>query len=375
MAVPFRPFPIFPPYDRWHPNASEEFPENHSVRRRLEALGVDCLPFTSVWYCTSFLETAAHSWSSGQAESRYGLTSRVCEKMLNWSFLNGMCLLDWDHDNFSKFLIFLKQPPNAWCSESPHTRYMSTPITSYRDWELNDKWRPFYRFIDNAQVGIQGRRDMQRSAQIAREFFAFYISKTGIAKPNCAALVPADFINEAPLNRPSKIHNPSELNWAFTQVMKSPTQVLRSEQVLLYMAIARFTVIHVGQVRYLNQFFKGLNGNWMFHNGQLGAATIELSPEFSDYLERYFIYYGISLNGNIPAVPLFPTNDGMFGYSLDAIRRHMNDVAGMLAEKASKDDDPQIRLLEMSLKRISFASIRRSSEYDSIFRRRNSRRS
>lgn len=371
MAAPFRPFPMFPPYDLWHPNASKDFPENHSVRRRLEGLGADCRPFTCLWYCTSFLETAAHSWPSNQAEFRYGLTIRICEKMLNWCFRNGICLLDWDHEDFCKFLVFLKQPPSAWCSESPHKRYLSMPLTSYRDWELNGKWRPFYRYIDNAQVSIQSRRDMQRSAQIAREFFAFYISKSGVAKTNCAAIVPADFIKETPIRRPVIVHHPCELNWAFSQIMKNSSRIRRSEQVLLYMAIARFTVIHVDQARDLNQFFKGLDGKWMFHNGQIAASTIELSVEFSFHLERYLIHYGIDFNGEIPASPLFPTNDGLFGYSLDAIRRHMVDVAVILAEVASKDGDPQIGLLQNSLKRITFASIRRSSEYDSIFRRRN----
>lgn len=374
MAAPLIPFPIFPPYEHWHPNASIVDSENQNVRRRLDEVNPTCLPIMSVWYCANFLENAAHHWAPGQAKHLYGQTCRHLEQMLNWSFLNDISLLDLDHQHFREFLEFLSHPPRAWCSSAIHAKYLATPHRPFRDWGINEKWHPFFRNIGDSGASGQSRRDLQRSAQIAKDFFDFYISKTGLVKINCAAIIPEDILNGLARSRPLVVHRPHELDWAFHQLMDGLIPVLRSEQILLYMAIARFTVLRIEHVRNLSQFYRAPNGGWSFDNRQRSAVPIELSSEFSYHMERYLSWYQIGLNEELPSVPLFPTNDGTFGYSVDVLHKHMEGFRDLLAVAASGCEDPEIARSEAKFRCMTFASIRRSSSYSSKSRFRNSRR-
>jgi len=244
MTAPFVPIPLFPPYKHWHADSPEDFPENHNICCRLEELDHVKLPFLSLWYCTSFLEAAVHNWPPSRARELYDLVTRDAEKMLNWSYLNGISLRDRDHSEFCNFINFLKQPPDAWCSQTRHSKFVSTPLAPFSEWTFDEKWRLFCRSIDGTNVRIQSRSDLQRSAQIVREFFAYYISTTGIRKDNCAENVPDFILDGMPANTPSLAHLPYELDWTFEQVLNISTVVRRPEQILLYLAMARFSVMN-----------------------------------------------------------------------------------------------------------------------------------
>jgi len=371
MTAPFVPIPLFPPYKHWHADSPEDFPENHNIRCRLEELDPVKLPFLSLWYCKRFLEAAAHNWPPSRARELYDLVTRVAEKMLNWSYLNGISLLDWNHSEFCNFINFLKQPPDTWCSQTRHSKFVSSPLAPFSEWKFNGKWRLFCRSIDGTNVRIQSRRDLQRSAQIVREFFAYYISTTGIRKDNCAENVPDFILDGMPANAPSLAHLPYELDWTFEQVLNNSAVVRRPEQILLYLAMARFSIIHIRHAQNLSQFFKVGDGAWYFNNGGVAAVSIELSADFCVHLEHSLILRGIDTNDSLPTVPCFPTNDGVFPYGLDSMQRHMKEFARVMADIASQSEDPKIAAAEDKFRRMTFLSIRSSSEYYSVSRRRN----
>lgn len=370
MVAPYVPIPFFPPYEHWRPgtlDAVEALPVNNGVRRWLEAAN---LRYQDLWYCTTFLEAAAHTWRQSRASELYELHTRVLERMLNWSYLHGNSILSWGESEFKNFLSFVKRPPDAWCSPSRHSKFIAAPQAPFSEWALNDKWRPFCRRTDGVNGCIQTRADLQRSARVVRDFFEYYICATGNAKDNFATILPDSILEGMPLSQSTVIHLPCEMDWAFEQVVKTPAMIRRPEQILLYLAIARFSVIRVRHARNLSQFFKTDDGAWHFNSGNASALDIELSSDFCSHLERSLVMRGIDVSKELPALPCFPTNDGVFPYSFDAIQRHMAEFSKRLADIARESDDSNLAAAEDKFRRMTFSSVRSSSEYYSVFRRR-----
>lgn len=241
MVAPFSLFPIFAPYKHWRPSTSTRVVENTHVRHRLEQVDPTCLPFMSVWYCEGFLEFEAQRWSPGQAQHMYAQTCRHLEQMLNWSFAKGISLLDWDHLDFREFLEFRCLPPVTWCESAIFTKYLPQPGTSFEEWEINERWLPFIRTTNSAGASGTSKRDLERSAEVAREFFTFYLAKTGrtqtghkqaaqgLAKTNCAADLPPDIVQSSAISKPLLRHSQHELDWVFDDLANGHTAVLRSK--------------------------------------------------------------------------------------------------------------------------------------------------
>lgn len=375
MAAPFIPFPIFPPYEHWRPNTATSFPENRYVRHRLEFVDLKCLPFMSAWYCSSFLEESSHRWTPSEAKQQYSAACRYLEQMLNWSFSTGLSLLDWEPHHFREYLEFLIRPPTTWCSSAPRMKYEAQPLTPFAQWKFNPDWRMFYRNIGESGAKPQTRRDLQRAVQVAQDFFSFYFTKTGISKNSCAAVLPTDLFDALSETKQRAFHSPHELDWAFDQLASGALPTLRSEQILLYMAIARFSRIRLGDVKTLSQFRLGTEEDNYFEYSDAGkgVVSIELDADFVFYLKRYLIFNQVDLECDLPPLPIFPTNNGEFGYSLDAVHQHMASFRSSLADLAALCADPNIKACETKFRRMSFASIRRSSIYGSRRRRRNLR--
>lgn len=367
MAAPFIPFPIFPPYEHWRPNSATCFRENRHVRERLEAVDIQCLPFMSVWYCASFLEEASYRWTLSEAKTRYAVTCHYLEQMLNWSFSTGLSLLDWEPYHFREYLEFLIRPPTDWCSSASHMKYEARLLSPYAEWKFNPQWRMFYRDIGESGPNPQTRRDLQRAAQLTQDFFLFYLTKTGIPKINCAAAFPVDLFEALPKVKQPVFHTPHELDWAFHQLVTGAVPTLRPEQILLIMAVARFSPIILAHVQTLNQFRRGTEEDYYFAHGNpnKGVVSIKLDDDFVFYLKRYLIFNDVDLESDFPPLPVFPINSGEFGYSMNMMHKHMETFSDALADLAAICADPDIEACEAKFRRMSFGTIRRSSRYNS----------
>ena len=373
MVTPYVPIPFFPPYEHWRPSAhgaAVALPVNKDVRRWLDGREAPNLLYLDLRYCTSFLEMAAHSWRQSRASELYELHTRVLERMLNWSYLHGYSILSWGDSEFGSFLKFVKQPPEAWCSPARYRKFIAAPLAPFSEWKINEKWRPFCRRVDGANGCIQTRGDLQRSARVVGDFFDYYITTTEIEKDNFAKRLPDFILKGMPLSQTSVIHSPYELDWVFEQIEKLPALIRRPEQILLYLAIARFSVIRLRHARYLSQFFKSVEGTWHFNTDNVSALDIELSVDFCINLERSLVMRGIDVNEELPTLPCFPTNDGVYPYSFDALQRHMVEFSVLLADAAAKSDDPLIAGAKDKFRHMTFSSVRSSSECYSISRRR-----
>lgn len=162
---------------------------------------------------------------------------------------------------------------------------------------------------------------------------------------------------------------------AFDKLASGALPTLRSEQILLYIAIAGFSRIRLGEVQTLNQFRRGTKEDYYFDQSKAakGVVSIELDADFIFYLKRYLIFNQVDLECEFPPLPVFPTNNGEFGYSLDVVHQHMAFFRNALADLAALCADPNIKACETKFRRMSFASIRRYSLYTWRRRRRNLR--
>jgi len=376
MPAPFTPFPVFAPYDNWKPVGSTDVPENLAVRRRLDEVDPACQAYLSILYCSHFLEYLSHQWTPGQAKALYAQTCRYLEQMLNWSFKTGISLLDWKTPNFLQFLEFLCYPPIAWCATAAHQKYIGSKGQAFRNRPINDHWNLFYRQIDSTGAAKPpSRRDVRRCAKVVEDFFTFYISENDATnalsdgsqsippRANPAQNTPNDLIHTLAKSRPLITFEPHELDWAFQQIADDAVPVLRPQQILFYMAIARFSAIKISHVQSLSQFQKTPDGVWVFDNGLVPTTMMELSQEFSAHLEGYLQWYAIDPNEPLPSVPAFPTNDCSQSYVPDALHQHQEECVKRLADAACVCADAAIARAESKFRHMSFTTIRRSTSY------------
>ncbi|WLG59669.1 hypothetical protein PSH77_14400 [Pseudomonas extremorientalis] len=381
MPVPFTPFPIFAPYEDWKPVGYTDTPENLAVRRRLDEVDPACHAYLSILYCSHFLEYSSHRWAPGRAKALYTETCRYLEQMLNWSFKTGISLLDWKTPNFLQFLEFLCYPPIAWCATASRQKYIWLKGQAFRNRPINDHWNLFYRQIDSTGAAKPAsRRDVRRCAKVVKDFFTFYISENDISENDATNAVPEgsptiqpranpaqnnpnDLILTLAKSRPLITLEPHELDWAFQQIADGAVPVLRPEQILFYMAIARFSAIKISHVQSLNQFQKDPDAFWVFDNGLVPTKTMELSQEFTAHLERYLHWYAIDPDEPLPSVPAFPTNDGSQSYLPDALHHHQVECGKRLADAACTCADAAIARAESKFRHMMFTTIRRSTSF------------
>ena len=381
MPAPFTPFPIFAPYENWKPVGLTDVPENLAVRRRLDEVNPACQAYLSILYCSHFLEYSSHGWAPGRAKGLYTQTCRYLEQMLNWSFKTGISPLNWEAHNFLQFLEFLCYPPVAWCATASYQKYMWSTGQDFQNRPINDHWILFNRHIDGTAAAKPSRRELRRCAKVVKDFFTFYISEIDSSnlvpggspsnqpRANPAQNTPNDILKTLAVSRPLITLEPQELDWAFQQITDGNVRVLRPEQILFYMAIARFSSIKISHVQSLSQFQKNPDSGWVFDNGLVPTTVMELSQEFSAHLERYLGWYAIDLDEPLPPAPAFPTNDGRLSYDPDALHQHITEFGRRLADAACACADTAIAMAESKFRRITFMTIRRSSSFAWTFNR------
>lgn len=375
MPAPFTPFPIFAPYENWKPVGLTDVPENLAVRRRLDEVNPACQAYLSILHCSHFLEYSSHGWAPGRAKVLYTQTCRYLEQMLNWSFKTGISPLNWETHNFLQFLEFLCYPPIAWCATASYQKYMWSTGQDFQNRPINDHWNLFYRHIDGTAAAKPSRTELRRCAKVIKDFFTFYISEIDTSnlvlggspsnqpRVNPAQNPPNDIFNTLAVSRPLITLKPQELDWAFQQITDGTVRVLRPEQILFYMAVARFSSIKISHVQSLSQFQKNPDGGWVFDNGLVPTTVMELSQELSAHLERYLQCHAIDPDEPLPSAPAFPTNDGSQSYVPDALHQHQTEYAKRLADAACVCADAAIARAESKFRQMSFRTIRRSSNF------------
>lgn len=73
--------------------------------------------------------------------------------MLNWSFANELCLLDWTRADFEDYSGFIQNPPSDWEAPGTQARYLGSPAIDFQNWPINPNWKLFQSDRGSEPIG------------------------------------------------------------------------------------------------------------------------------------------------------------------------------------------------------------------------------
>ncbi|MFJ2689169.1 hypothetical protein [Pseudomonas sp. NPDC087336] len=346
MASPFVPFPMFCPYAQWRPSGLGQFPENVDVLTRLEAVDAVCRPFISIWYCHRYLAWLAHSWRPEQANEAYYFETIHLERLLNWSFSQGLSLLDLASIHLHRYAVFFCNPQIDWCAPAACSKFNANPLQPYENWQINAEWRPFLSSPRDAscQLGF--------AQVVINKFFDFYYRDVSITQ--------ADSVLKGFWAQPSQSFDKLtayEMDWYLSHLEKLPYGEKHKLITLVYFSLARSSrqsrrrlIGSSSSPALLNQYSKNSDGEWveMLSSGESRV----LGGQFAHFFGRYLKHIDLDPEKPLPPHMLFTTSpEGKFA----------RKCRSELVKIAHDSEDPEIREAVSKFQILTFSTLRKSS--------------
>ncbi|RML35355.1 Integrase protein [Pseudomonas savastanoi pv. glycinea] len=346
MVRPFIPFPIFPPYSHWYPNREASFPSNLQILSRLNELDVATQPFISTWYADRFVNWSAHNWNPATAHLQYRTCTQGLEKMLNWSFANEVCLLDWTHEDFDDYSEFIQNPPPDWEAPGKQTRYLGTPAKDFKDWAINPNWKLFQRNHNSEPSGAIDKNVWKREIRCVKQFLDFYLKDVRATRKNVADRTPETLVFKEP--EPRATITDETMTWMLSALPRLPLSAHDVQVVSMYLVIARHSVRPMWQVLgnlsapgRIDQFSRNDQGVWQEPHRKTGLPTA-LPPEFGRAFERYLNYLNIDPGLPLPGSILFSKENSSDALVIKGLWRMILQIREGLADLAQASNSPNI---------------------------------
>lgn len=360
---PFVPFPIFPPYRLWQPGQSYPVPVNYEVMARLEEVNPVALPFTSVYFCYSFLR-----WYAITAPRRafdYALAVQPLEVLLLWSFQNNRAVIDLEKADIENVLRFYVAPPSSW-SAPPVSKYLED-ARPFSEWRINPRWRPLNRTYDTAgnskPIVRQATADRFR---VLRDFFSFYLGLIRSKKEN--PVVAFRILQKLQVLRSPQVSAFTErqLNWFFEYSIHSgQPQALK---MAVFLSLARYTDHSASEIvgselstTTLDQFQRGQDG-WHFSIANDSSGREPLPAQFTAIFDNYLRAAGLSPETPLPRSPLFLNQRFNTGVNKAAIVSELGRFRLAVAAAAQDSSDAEVRAAVALYKKMSFSLVKRSAK-------------
>lgn len=345
MPRQFIPFPIFPPYAYWRPNCEDRFPANVHVDARMAEVEPACFPFISVWYADRFINWIAHNWSPQKAHLQYSSCIHGLEKMINWSFANNRCLLDWTRDDFENYADFIRNPPDNWAIAGNQPRFIVSPRMDYRDWPINPHWSLF-QGTRASDFGTDIDKNVwKREIRCVTQFLDFYLKYVGVTRPNVASAKLESLVFRVSESR--EVVSDVEMAWIL-ETLASLLDVHKYRVVEMYLIVARYSNMPLWSVvgtasspGSVDQFTRGADGRWLEYDLKQ-RALVPLSPVFDGVFDRYLMYLNIDFGQPLPASSMFPREASHGAYDRKGLWRILNSVRQPLADAAKASSNPAI---------------------------------
>ncbi|RON51764.1 integrase [Pseudomonas frederiksbergensis] len=360
MTRPFIPFPIFPPYDHWRPNRVKRFPANDHVSARLSEVNDACFPFMSTWYADRFINWIAHNWNPQSPRLQYYKWISGLEKMLNWSFANKLCLLDWTPADFKNYADFIQTPDSDWASSSSQPRFLISPGMDYRDCPINPHWKLFKEARAADLSGTIDKNVWKREIRCVTQFMEFYLKDVSASRPNVAAIKLDSLAFKQPQLR--GVISDVVMKWILA-TLPSLLGTHKSHVIGMYLTIARYTARPMWQVLgtasspgRVDQFMRNSHGIWLESPPKNGAA-VPLPPAFARAFDRYLIYLNIDSSQPLPASSLFPWENSLGAYHIKGLWRIICLIRESLADAAAASDNPDIAQATGDIRRLTTALV------------------
>jgi len=127
--------------------------------------------------------------------------------MLNWSFANERCLLDWTRADFEDYAAFIFNPTSAWVAPSKQTRFLGSAAMDFRDWPINPNWTLFQgsrgASSENDSSEEIDKNVWKREILCVKQFMDFYLKDIDVSRVNVALKTPKSLVFKRPEARGS----------------------------------------------------------------------------------------------------------------------------------------------------------------------------
>ncbi|MGY4494862.1 integrase [Pseudomonas sp. TE3610] len=369
MTRPFIPFPIFPPYSHWRPKSATGFPANHEVSARLSEVSQSSQPFISTWYADRFINWIAHNWSPLNSQLQYNTCIQGLEKMLNWSFVNDRCLLDWTRADFEDYSAFICNPTSAWVSSGKQTRFLASLAIDFQDWPINPNWALFQgargaNSDDDSSQEID-KNVWKREILCVKPFMDFYLKDVRSSRPNVASKTPESLLFKRPDAR--GIISDEVLEWMLKTIPDLFTSPHVVRVIQMYLSIARYSARPLWQVLgspsnpgRIDQFTRDSQGTWLEPHPKTGSPA-PLPPALAKAFDRYLVYLNIDSDQPLPASYLFPNERSSGAHDLRGLWRIMRLIREGLADRAKASGNPDIAQAADDIRRLTASMLSKSS--------------
>lgn len=361
MKRPFIPFPIFPPYNQWRPNRVSSFFENLQVSARLSRVTESCQPFISTWYAYRFVNWIAHNWSPLNPHMQYNICIKGLEKMLNWSFANDVCLLDWTRADFESYSDFIRSPISVWATSSKQKRFLANAALDFQDWAINPNWKPFHGARTGESFEKIDENVWKREIRCVKQFMDFYLKDVSAKREN-VALAKLEFLMFKTSQARGTISD-EVMEWILSKLQSLPLSTHHSSLIAMYLTIARYSGRPLWQVLgtdsspgRVDQFRLDTHGMWL-ESHPTNGSSVPLPGAFGRAFERHLIHLNIDAKQPLPAAILFPREDSVGGYGLKALWRMICLIREDLAVIAKASDKPTISQASQDIRQLTGALV------------------
>lgn len=281
--------------------------------------------------------------------------------MLNWSFANNLCLLDWTRADFESYSVFIQSPTSDWATPGKQPRFLGSPATAFLDWPINPKWKLFQgvRAADSSE-GID-KNVWKREIRCVTQFMDFYLKDVSATRQNVASKKLESLVFKASEARGTI--SDEVMEWMLATLPSLPLSTHRIHLIAMYLMIARHSARPMWQVLgarssvgRVDQFKRNAQGIWLeghFKNG----TSVPLPPAFGQAFERYLLYLNIDPSQPLPALNLFPREDSVGAYDLRGLWRMICSIRGSLADMAKASDNPTIAQAADDIRRMTAAMV------------------
>ncbi|MEE4333417.1 hypothetical protein V2J70_07960 [Pseudomonas alliivorans] len=221
--------------------------------------------------------------------------------MLNWSFANGLCLLDWTRADFEEYSALIQNPPSDWEALGKQTRYIGTPAKDFRDWPINPNWKLFQSNRGADSTDKIDKNVWKREIRCVKQFLDFYLKDVQVTHENVADHVPETLLFREPKPRASL--SDETINWMLGALQRLDLSTHDLQVITMYLVVARHSIRPMWQVLgtpsspgRIDQFSRNGQGVWQEPHHKTGQPT-PLPAEFGRAFERYLSYLNIDPRG------------------------------------------------------------------------------
>ncbi|MGH8420174.1 MAG: integrase [Pseudomonas sp.] len=322
-------------------------------------------PFISAWYADRFINWIAHNWSPLNPHQQYNICIQGLEKMLNWSFANNRCLLDWTRADFENYSAFIINPTSVWVTSSKQTRFLGSPAMDFRDWPINPNWTVF-RGVRGVNSDCDSSKEIdknvwKREILCVKQFLGFYLKDVAAVRENVALVKP-----ESLVFRPSQARGAiadEVLEWMLRTIPNLPINPHRGRLIAMYLTIARQSIRPMWQVLgnpsnpgRVDQFTRNGQGIWLEAHPKNGSS-VPLPPAFGRAFDRYLTYLNIDPRQPLPASFLFPYEHSTSAHALRSFWRMTCSIRESLADLATTSDNLNIAQAADDIRRLTASMV------------------